>query len=91
MERAMVAAQEEQEGETEDSDILMEEDENVTVSEESDHDEDGETPVSFNPDYLPDHYFEQSGSKKAAAPQTPKVILRKRKRSTKRQGEKIVG
>jgi len=91
MERAMVAAQEDQGEETEDSDILMEEEENVTVSEESEHDEDEETPVSFNPDYLPDHYFEQSGPKKATETQTPKVVLKQRKRSRKRQGEKIVG
>jgi hypothetical protein len=98
MERAMAAADEDESGDTgdEDSDILMrEDDENSTVKEESDE-EDSDEPaeVSLDPDYLPEHYFDQLGSSSKVSPTLRKAKLpvakRKRKATDRRKREEMV-
>ncbi|KIM32454.1 hypothetical protein M408DRAFT_6648 [Serendipita vermifera MAFF 305830] len=64
MARAMAAAEDGSSDENDDSDVFMQDEDNETVSEESEVDE--EAQISVNPDYLPDHYFEQSESKEKA-------------------------
>lgn len=89
----MAAAQNEDESEeTDESDAFMDEDENATVSEESIEDE--EAQASLNPDYLPDHYFEQLAPKGITIAQNPEPSSKKRKRkptNRKKREEKIVG
>ena len=99
MERAMAAAAEEDEsGDTDDdSDVLMDEGEaNSTTEEESEDTGSDGAEVIPNPDYLPEHYFEQlvSPSKPSSALTKTKAPTVKRKRKAKdrtKQKEKVIG
>jgi hypothetical protein len=99
MERAMAAAEEDDEsGDTEDdSDILMNEGEANSTTEEENEDTGGDgAEVTLNPDYLPEHYFEQlvSPSKASSALTKTKKSTVKRKRKAKdrvKQEEKVIG
>jgi hypothetical protein len=99
MERAMAAAEEDAEsGDTDDdSDVLMNEGEADSTTEEENEDTGGdEAEVTLNPDYLPEHYFEElvSPSKTSSALTKTKKPTIKRKRKAKdriKQEEKVIG
>ena len=99
MERAMAAAEEDNEsGDTkDDSDVPMDEGEvNLTTEEESEDTGGDGKEVTPNLDYLPEHYFEQlvSPSKASSALTKTKAPIVKRKRKTKdriKQKEKVIG
>jgi hypothetical protein len=99
MERAMAAAEEDDEsGDTEDdSDVLMNEGEANSTTEEENEDTGGDgAEVTLNPDYLPEHYFEQlvSPSKTSSAITKTRAPTLKRKRKAKdriKQKEKVIG